>query len=268
MPYTKIDGIDIYYEIHGQGEPLVLLHHGTASIVMWEKLLPGFASRYRVIMYDRRGFGKSGKEGFPEYYKNPKYTQNSVDEMSEFLDYLDLKEKFYLLCQCEGGVTGFHYAAQHPDKVKAIAISSTMCCSNAEASRSSRRPPRPQQPPEGRVIPSLDNAEPKLRESMIHWQGEEYAPAFFKLFVEGGGAYVSVDGKPFDVREACKNVQCPALVLYPDRSRLFDVEQAVLMYRALPQGELAVLPHCGHNTYSNMPEEYQRIVLSFFARHS
>ena len=39
------------------------------------------------------------------------------------------------------------------------------------------------------------------------------------------------------------------------------------MYRSLPAGELAVLPNCGHNTYAEQPEEYQRIMLSFLARH-
>jgi 3-oxoadipate enol-lactonase len=271
MPKTNILGTDIYYEIHGQGEPLVLLHHGMGSVNMWEELLPGFASGYKVIMYDRKGFGKSGRENFRDYYRSNRYTQDSVEELSELLDFLDIKDKIYLLCQCEGGVTGFHYAAQNPDRVKAIAISSTMCCSRTETSRSSQPlREKPPQPPGERVRPSLDTADPALRAKIIHWQGESYAPEFFSLFVEGGGAYGTggEGSEPFDLRDTLKDVQCPALVLYPDRSRLFDVEQAVLMYRALPQGELAVIPHCGHNTYSLQPEEYQRIVLSFFSRHS
>ena len=40
MPNTNINGANIYYEIHGEGEPLVMLHHGTGSIRMWKKLLP------------------------------------------------------------------------------------------------------------------------------------------------------------------------------------------------------------------------------------
>ncbi|MBN1102383.1 MAG: alpha/beta hydrolase, partial [Deltaproteobacteria bacterium] len=61
-------------------------------------------------------------------------------------------------------------------------------------------------------------------------------------------------------------VQCPTLVLYPDRSFLFSVEQAVAFYRHLPQGELMVLPRCGHNTYEQEPEEYVRAVLKFLKR--
>jgi pimeloyl-ACP methyl ester carboxylesterase len=63
------------------------------------------------------------------------------------------------------------------------------------------------------------------------------------------------------------SVSCPALVLYPDRSFLFPVEQGVSFYRHLPKGELAVLPNCGHNTYEHRPKDYVRHVLQFYRRH-
>jgi pimeloyl-ACP methyl ester carboxylesterase len=259
MPKINIDGVDIYYEIHGEGEPLVLMHHGMGSSRMWDKLLPGFAEKYKVIVYDRRGFGQSGKEDFRDYYRGDDYVPDSVGELSLLLRCLDINEKVFILGQCEAGVTGFHYAAENPEGVKAIAISSTMCCSRGGT-------PQPSLPSESRERPSFDDADPEFRKKVIYWQGESYAPELFSLFLEGGGAY-GTGSEPFDLRDTLKQVQCPAMVLYPDRSRLFDVEQAVMMYRQLPAGELAVLPYCGHNTYEHQPEEYQRIILSFFARH-
>lgn len=261
MPKVNVDGIDIYYEIHGKGEPLVLLHHGTGSVKMWDELLSGFAAEYRVISYDRRGFGSSEKgENFRDYYRSERYIPNSIIELSVLLEHLGIRDKMYILGQCEGGAIGFHYAAQYPGMVKAIAISSTMCCSKTGTSQTN-----PSQSSKSR--PSFQESPPEFREKLIHWQGKNYAPEFFSLFIEGGGAY-GAGGDVFDLRDTLKNVQCPALVLYPDRSRLFDVEQAVMMYHSLPDGELAVLPNCGHNTYSSQPDEYQRIILSFFARHT
>ncbi len=263
MPTVSIDGVNIYYEIHGEGEPLVLVHHGTGSTKMWEHLLPGFADKYKVIVYDRKGFGRSDKEGFAEYYLSDQYTTRAVEEMASFLQYLDIKDKMYILGQCEGGVLVFHYAAQHPDLVKAVAVSSTNCCANA----GTFRPPRPPQPPDRKGPRTWENASPAYRETLVRWQGEAYAPELYALFVQNGGAYAAAP-QPYDLRPTLKNVQCPALVLYPDRSHLFDVEQAVLMYHALPEGELAVLPHCGHSLWLTQPEEYQRAVLAFFARHA
>jgi pimeloyl-ACP methyl ester carboxylesterase len=260
MPKININETDIYYEIHGTGEPLVLMHHGMGSSRMWEPFLPGFAKKYKVILYDRRGFGRSGKEDFREYYRSNDYIPNSVSELSLLLEYLNVKDHVYILGQCEAGVTGFHYAAENPGGVKAIAISSTMCCGRGGT-------PQPSQPADNKRRPSFNDAEPGFRKKLINWHDETYAPEFFSLFIEGGGAYGN-GSEPFDLRDTLEKVQCPALVLYPDRSSLFDVEQAVMMYRSLPAGELAVLPHCGHNTYEHQPEEYQRIILSFFARHS
>lgn len=262
MPIVSIGEVDIYYEIHGEGEPLILMHHGMGSTRMWKNLLPGFAAGYKVIAYDRRGFGRSGKEDFRGYYRSDDYVQNSVCELSTLLEHLDIKDNVYIVGQCEAGVTGFHYTTQYPDRIKAIAISSTMCCGWGVP----LQPSEPSAPPEDRKRPSLDDAEPGFRKKLIDWHGEAWAPELFSLFIEGGGAY-GTGSTIFDLRDTLKQVQCPALVLYPDRSRLFDVEQAVMMYRSLPEGELAVLPHCGHNTYEHQPEEYQRIILSFFTKH-
>jgi pimeloyl-ACP methyl ester carboxylesterase len=263
LPIVRIAGVDIYYEIQGHGEPLVLVHHGTGSTKMWEHLLPRFADKYRVILYDRKGFGRSGKEGFRDYYMSDDYTTNSVTELSDLLQYLNIKDRLYILGQCEGGVIVAHFAARYPDSVKAIAISSTNTCSSAATSQ----PSRPPQPSGDKVPRTWESASPSYRETLIRWQGETYAPELYSLFVQNGGAYWA-GPKPYDLRNTLKNVQCPALVLYPDRSHLFDVEQAVLSYRSLPQGELAVLPHCGHSSWLTQPEEYQRVILSFFARHS
>jgi hypothetical protein len=55
-------------------------------------------------------------------------------------------------------------------------------------------------------------------------------------------------------------------VLYPDRSILFEVEQGIHFYRHLPQGELEVIPRCGHNTYEHRPVEYVSALLGFLKR--
>jgi pimeloyl-ACP methyl ester carboxylesterase len=59
---------------------------------------------------------------------------------------------------------------------------------------------------------------------------------------------------------------CPSLVIYPDRSFIFEVEQGLAFYRHLLDGELMVLPNCGHNTYEERPAEYLQAILDFHAR--
>lgn len=255
MPNTNINGVDIYYEVHGRGEPLVLIHHGLGSIKMWEKLLPAFAERYRVILYDRRGFGQSEKGyGFDKYYLSDQYSDNSVKELAALLEFLDIDEKINIAGQCEGGAIGFYYASQFPNKVKTVTASSTLCYSKFKMIELNK----------DAMYTSFEDAGLEFQREMIDWHGEAYARELYSLFLKIGGAYGS---DVFDLREVLKGIECPVLVLYPDRSRLFDISQAVLMYKSLPGGELAVFPDCGHKIYKEQPGEYGKCVLSFLKRH-
>jgi len=60
MAFATIDNRQIYYETHGQGDTIILLHQGFACSKMWEYIYPDLVDQgYRVVMYDRRGFGRS-----------------------------------------------------------------------------------------------------------------------------------------------------------------------------------------------------------------
>lgn len=111
----------------------------------------------------------------------------------------------------------------------------------------------------------FQDLEPEIKKKLVDWHGEEHAESFFNQFRKYGGAYGT---RFFDLRDVLPSVTCPALVLYPDRSFIFDVEQAVAFYRCLPNGELAILPNCGHNTYEHQPKEYISCVLNFLKRHN
>jgi len=163
-------------------------------------------------------------------------------------------DSFHIVGQCEGGVIGIDYAVKYPHQVKTIVVSSTQCYSKMSMPElNSLKFPKP-----------FRDLEPDLRENFIDWHGADYAESFFDQFRKYGGAYGTGF---FDLRDLLPSVTCPTLVLYPDRSSIFDVEQAVAFYRHLPRGELAVLPSCGHNTYEQQPEEYVRCVLNFLKRH-
>jgi pimeloyl-ACP methyl ester carboxylesterase len=142
-------------------------------------------------------------------------------------------------------------------QIKTLVVSSTQCYNKlpARGFYKLKFPPKP-----------FRDIEPELKEKLIYWHGKDYAELFYNLINSKlGGAYGT---EFFDLRDLLPSVTCPTLVLYPDRSFYFDVEQGVAFYRPLPKGELAVLPNCGHNTYENQPKEYIRFVLSFLKRHN
>ncbi len=255
MPFETIKGFRIYYEDHGKGETIILLHHGFGCTPMWKEIYPPLLDRgYRVVMYDRRGFGRSERgEDFEEFYIGQGFRAWGVRELAALKDALGI-ESFHLVGQCEGGVLAVDYALDYPEHVRSVTISSTQCYSKVSMPEFNRE----------KFPKSFRELDPDLREKLNEWHGEEYAEPFFDLFRIHGGAYGTGF---FDLRPLLPSVSCPGLVLYPDRSFLFDVEQGVAFYRLLPRGELAVLPKCGHNTYDQRPAEYVQAVLAFLDRH-
>jgi pimeloyl-ACP methyl ester carboxylesterase len=254
MPQAELNDMRINYELEGQGETIVLLHHGIGCTKMWKDAQSWLVERgFRVLTYDRRGFGKSDPgENFREFYESDRYRPYSLEEMHRLVDRLDI-DKFHVVGQCEGGVIGVDYAAAHPERVLSLTVASTFCHSGITMAEFNRI----------KFPKSFGELDPPLREKFQDWHGETRAAQFYEMFRNYGGAY----GKDvFDLRPMLEHVQCPALVLYPDRSFLFEVEQGVMFYRGLPKGELAVLPKCGHNTYEYVPDEYVRQVFNFIIR--
>ncbi len=253
MPYIMINGLKTYYERHGEGETILLLHHGFGCTKMWREIYPSLIlAGYSVVMYDRRGYGRSEKgDDFWQFYESERFRPESVQELVELKAQLGIGS-CHLVGQCEGGVLAADYAALYSAQVMSLVTSSTQCFS--EVPMAELNP--------AKFPKNFAEIAPEMKEKFIDWHGEE-AEASFNHFRRYGGEY----GKHyFNLRPILRRITCPALVIYPDRSAIFDVEQGVAFYRHLPFGELIVLPNCGHNTYEERPQEYSRAVLDFMAR--
>jgi pimeloyl-ACP methyl ester carboxylesterase len=253
MPIAEVNHRRVYYEVFGDGDPVFLLHHGFGSTKMWKNIFPRFVlAGYRVILYDRRGFGQSeAGDGFWDFYESDLCRVDSVEELGGLKQALGIG-KCHLVGQCEGGVVAVDYAVKYPDEVQTLTTASTQCFSDVTMVElnAAKFPTR------------FAELEPELKAKMVEWQGDN-AEIAYDHYTNFGGEY----GKGyFDIRPVLPLVSCPSLVLYPDRSAIFDVEQAIAFFRHLPRGELAVFPKCGHNTYDQRPDDYVKTILDFIAR--
>jgi len=256
MPFGKINGHLVHHEIHGDGEEtIILMHHGFGSSKIWKGIYPHLvAEGFKVVIFDRRGFGRSeAGDDFQEFYESEdRYRPESTAELRRLKEILDIGE-CHLIGQCEGGVVAIDYAAEYPEDVKTVTVASTQCYSGVSMIEVNAI----------KLVNTFSLLDAKLQLKMIEWHGEN-GESRYNQFAKYGGAYGI---NCFDLRPMLHRVTCPALVLYPDRSAIFDVEQAVAFYRHLPKGELAVFPRCGHNTYEQRPEEYAKTVLDFIKRN-
>lgn len=108
--------VQLYYEECGQGEPLILLHEKAVDCRMWDPVFYTLSKKFRVIRYDLRGYGKSGK---PEVG----YGYLCADDLKNFMDAMGIP-KAHLAGLSLGGMTVTEFIALYPQKVLSATISS------------------------------------------------------------------------------------------------------------------------------------------------
>jgi 3-oxoadipate enol-lactonase len=111
--FAEVNGTHLYYEVAGEGHPLVLNHGGLVDNHLWDDQFEEFALHFKVIRYDIRGFGESGmiKEGMEPY--------SMERDLFSLLQFLDV-QKTYVLGLSMGGSLSIDFTLQYPEMVDAL----------------------------------------------------------------------------------------------------------------------------------------------------
>jgi pimeloyl-ACP methyl ester carboxylesterase len=248
MPYVNVHGTDLYYEAHGRGEPLVLLHNGLGSTKSFMKQVPEFSKSFRVVTYDRRGYGRSAhatslKKGWLE---------ESVDELSRFLDEIKV-DRAHLCGICVGGAIALLFAVKNPSRVDHITVAGTCCFGEAENS-----------PRALKLYPEPDQLPPDWLRELTEHHGETYGKDLYRVFYQAIREENGYPFKEYDLRPMLPQVKSPVLVIYGDKDNLFSLEQAFTMHKYLRKARLRIIPSCGHLPNEEKPEEFNREAMEFF----
>ena len=110
--FIEVDGGKLYYEMAGIGENVVLLHDGMVSNEIWDYQFPLLAKYYRVVRYDRRGYGKSSDPGAP---------YSDIEDLNEVFIKLGI-ERTILFGMSSGGGCVIDFTLKYPDKVNSIIL--------------------------------------------------------------------------------------------------------------------------------------------------
>jgi pimeloyl-ACP methyl ester carboxylesterase len=113
MPEAEVSGVSLYYELHGSGEPLALVHGAWVDATAWRLVVPGLAENFRVLSYDRRGHSRSERPA----------TQGSFDEdgddLAALLEALDLAPA-HVATNSGGGNIALRLATRRPDLFRSL----------------------------------------------------------------------------------------------------------------------------------------------------
>jgi pimeloyl-ACP methyl ester carboxylesterase len=126
MPTIQVNDLEMYYELHGEGEPLTLIVGLATDTLEWDGIIRPLAQRYRVIAFDNRGAGRSAK---PD---QPYSIEQMASDTEGLLDALAV-ERAHIVGVSMGGRIALALALAHPERVNRLVLVST-------SARAARRP--------------------------------------------------------------------------------------------------------------------------------
>ncbi|WP_343669276.1 alpha/beta hydrolase [Chitinophaga sp.] len=233
--YANVNGLKMYYEVYGEGKPIVLLHGSFMNIAMnWLQVIPILAQTHKVIVPELQGHGHT-KDIAREFSY-----EAMADDVSGLLKLLKVDSADILGYSMGGGVA-FQVAVRHPEQVRRLIILSGTYAHNGWW-------------PDVEASFATMNAE-MFKGSPIQTQYESYGndPAQFPAWVK---KVLSIDVKPYDWSKEVKNIKAPILMIIGDADGV-QYEHALELFRAkgggrmgdlhgLPKSRLAILPGTTH----------------------
>lgn len=115
MANIGVNGVDLYYEVTGSGQPLVLTHGSWGDATAWQGVIPTLASRFRVVIWDRRGHSRSSDGAGAGSF------QQDADDLAALIEHLGLADA-HVYGTSAGGIVVLTMVASRPDLVRSAAV--------------------------------------------------------------------------------------------------------------------------------------------------
>lgn len=255
--HAALPGVNLWFVDSGGGVPLVLLHPNTGTVEIWQPQIAAFAAAgYRVIAFDRRGWGNSTPVA--ETGAQPGSIAGDLDALA---DHLKL-ETFHLLGVAGGGFAALDYAAWRPQRLRSLIIgASTGAIADPEMTDFIAR-----------------IAIPDIRKQSAHYR--EIGASYRGADPEGTKRWIEIDaqarqpGAGFQPQLRTPNtfakiaaIPTPTLVIAADADLLAPPALMRLWARHLQNHEWAAIADAGHAMAWERPGTFNDIVLEFLRRH-
>ena len=264
MPLAPVNGINIYYEEHGSGFPLIWSHEFAGDYRSWNHQVSFFSRRYRVITYNARGYPPSD---VPDCLDD--YTQaQSVDDLKGLLDHLGI-EYAHVGGLSMGGNVALNFGLTYPEMARSLIVAGTGSGStDPEAFRRNIKA-RADQMRAGGMEAMGDYSNSPTRVQLMRKDPlgyEEFRRGLMEHSALGSLlTFSGVQGRRptiFALEERMKALDVPTLIMTGDEDAPC-IETSIFMKRCIPKSGLAVIPQSGHAINLEEPELFNRLVLDF-----
>ncbi len=248
MTHLRVRNHDLYYELIGQGPPVALLHHATASSRTWRRQTAALAERFQVLFYDRPGFGRSS--WLPSWHLD--YLSDDVADLMELLDGLGI-EQTALVGHSDGAAIALMAAARHSARVRCVVAEAPHVFVETSTC-----------PPAVRAYRAEVLASDELQAALTRDHGER-GLAVLERWAE---RWTDPHFAAWDVSRELAAIRCPTLIIHGDADPFFPLAHAELIARSVAKSELWVVPGVGHVPHVEAMEEFNRRVTAFLLEHA
>jgi pimeloyl-ACP methyl ester carboxylesterase len=249
---------DLWYEDSGgAGVPIVCLHPGAGSSLMWEYQIPAMrAAGYRFIAYDRVGSGKSTLHANAE----PGVASDDLEALRRHLGF----DRFHLVGTAAGGIVAFDYALTFREHLRSLVVANSIGGVQDESYLALGRRLRP--------MPEFDRMPPEFR---------ELGPSYRAANADGTARWMELEHQSRPPRSLptpqtnrqrltfalLETIKVPTLVMTGDADLYCPPAVLRLFAAHLPTAETRIVPETGHSAYWEQPDEFNRAILAFVAKH-
>jgi pimeloyl-ACP methyl ester carboxylesterase len=254
--YAELPGVKLWFtDTGGTGTPVVLLHANTGTTASWEIQAAAFSrAGYRVIAFDRRGWGKSIAD-----HIGPQ-PGSIAGDLAALADHLGL-DRFHLVGVAGGGFAAINYAAWHPERLRSLVVgASTGQFSEREIEEFRARV----------QFAELARMPVVYREVGPSYRGDNPEGTRRWMEIEAHSQQAGAPAQPLrtpNTYAKLATVTMPALVLAADADLLAPPSMMRAWAAHLKNYEFETVPESGHSIAWEQPELFNGKVLTFIARH-
>lgn len=258
MPYVDNNGVKIWWQEEGEGEPILAIMGLSFPLQMWHRTTPSLSRRYRVILLDNRGVGRSDvpRGRYP--------IASMADDAAAVLTAAGV-ERAHVVGASMGGMIAQELALRHPHRVRSLVLGCTWCGGWRAARPNLRLFPSLRQyqslPPEGKMrslIPMLYTPDTPLERI------DEDIAVRMANFPVVHGYYGQLLGiATWSSWKRLPQIQQPVKILHGELDRLIPVENAHILAKRIPHASVSILPSAGHVFITDQPDLANREALRF-----
>ena len=267
MPYLKTRMLEIYYEISGQGEPIVFIGGLTSTVLSWKYQQKELQKYHQVVLFDNRGSGRT-RILRPEKLSMELF----ANDVHHLLKGLGIK-KAHILGASMGGMIAQVFAHSYPE----CCISLILCCTTCGLETGVKAQPEIVQIMLNRDGITEEEAERRALQAVAHpssFQKRKELLEFYlqtKLSFPHSAREIARRNeaiRTFDFCNKLQEIKVPTLIMHGAEDRLVPAGNAEILAQRIPNAELILIQNSAHIFFIEKFEEFNMCLLDFMCRHT